>query len=76
MEPIMVRVRVKPIPIPMPSRAESMMLFLDANISARPRMIQLTTISGRYTPRAVSRLGRNALTIICTTDTKPAITVM
>ena len=50
--------------------------FLEAKASARPRMMQLTTIRGRYTPSAVSRLGRNALTIICTTETKPAMTVM
>ena len=76
MEPMMVRVMVKPMPMPMPSRAESRMPFLEANISARPRMMQFTTIKGRYTPSALSKSGTYALTIICTTDTKPAITVM
>ena len=57
MEPITTRVQVKPMPMPIPSRAESRMLFLEANISARPRMMQLTTIRGRYTPRALSRSG-------------------
>ena len=76
MVPMMVRVMVKPMPMPMPSRAESTMPFLEANISARPRMMQLTTIRGRYTPRDASRAGTNALTSICTTDTKPAMTVM
>ncbi len=52
------------------------MPFLEANISARPRMMQFTTIRGRYTPRAVSSAGTKALTSICTTDTKPAMTVM
>ena len=57
MVPMMVRVMVKPMPMPMPSRAESRMPFLEANISARPRMMQLTTIRGRYPPRALSRRG-------------------
>ena len=57
MLPMMVRVMVKPMPMPMPSRAESTTPCLEANISARPRMIQFTTIRGRYTPRAVSRSG-------------------
>ena len=39
--------RVKPKPMPTPSTAESSTLFLLANISARPRMMQLTTIRGR-----------------------------
>ena len=75
-EPMIVRVMVKPMPMPIPSRAESTMPFLEANISARPRMMQLTTIRGRYTPSALSKSGTNALTNICTTDTKPAITVI
>ena len=49
------RVRVKPMPMPMPSRADSPTECLLANISARPRMMQLTTIRGRYTPRASYR---------------------
>ena len=34
----------------------NIMISLQANISARPRMIQLTTIRGRNTPRALYRL--------------------
>ena len=41
------RAMVNPIPIPSPSNAESKTVFLRANISARPRMIQFTTISAR-----------------------------
>ena len=52
-----VRVRVKPRPIPMPSRAESITVFLLANISARPRMMQFTTISGMNRPRLADRDG-------------------
>ena len=47
MEPMITRVRVKPRPMPSPSRAESTTVFLEANSSARPRMMQLTTIRGR-----------------------------
>ena len=66
---------VKPTPIPRPSMMEGSTLFLLANISARPRMMQLTTIRGRNTPRAVSS-GEKALINSCTTVTKPAIMVM
>ena len=52
------RARVKPRPMPTPSSAESTTPFLEANISARPRMMQFTTIRGRYTPRAASRSGK------------------
>ena len=76
MEPITSSVRVKPRPMPRPSSAESRMPCLDANISARPRMMQFTTISGRKMPSAESREGRYALTSICSTVTKVAITVM
>ena len=48
--PITVSASVKPRPIPIPSNAESRALFLLANISALPRMIQFTTIRGRNTP--------------------------
>ena len=55
---------VKPSPIPTPSSADLKTVFLPANISALPRMMQLTTISGRKTPSDLSRAGTNALTII------------
>ena len=41
---------VKPRPMPRPSIAESTTPCLFAYISALPRMMQLTTISARYTP--------------------------
>ena len=43
---------VKPTPAPSPSSAELTTPFLDANASARPRMMQLTTISGMKMPSA------------------------
>ena len=55
---------VKPTPIPKPSTAEAITEFLPAKASALPRIMQLTTISGRKTPSAASRAGTNALTII------------
>ena len=47
MEAINTMVRMYPTPIPRPSSVESSTVFLQANISARPRMMQLTTISAR-----------------------------
>ncbi len=47
-----------------------------ANISARPRIMQFTTIRGRNTPRAVSSAGEKALMNICTMVTNPAIMVI
>ncbi len=47
MQPMSSRVKVKPMPMPRPSRADSTTWCLVANISARPRMMQLTTIRGR-----------------------------
>ena len=44
--PITVRESVNPNPMPSPSIAESSTLFFEANASARPSMIQFTTISG------------------------------
>ena len=51
-EPITRSAKVKPIPIPTPSKADLTTVFLLANISARPRMIQFTTISGKNKPSA------------------------
>ena len=51
MQAMAVSARVKPKPMPTPSSAESSTVFLLANISARPKMMQLTTMSERYTPR-------------------------
>ena len=48
---------VYPRPIPKPSKAESKTPFLLAKASARPKMIQLTTINGMNTPKLVFKLG-------------------
>ena len=45
------------IPIPMPSRTESHTPFLLAKASARPRMMQFTTISGMNRPRVLYAAG-------------------
>ena len=42
---------VKPSPIPKPSATEGIILFLLANISALPRIMQLTTMSSKNTPK-------------------------
>lgn len=47
MAPMTISAPVKPAPMPSPSRADRPTLFLLAKASARPRMMQLTTISGR-----------------------------
>ena len=51
--PMAASASVNPIPMPIPSRAESTTVFLFANASARPRMMQFTTIRGMNTPRAL-----------------------
>ena len=48
--PSAVRPIVKPKPIPIPSKILSIGPFLQAKASARPRMIQFTTISGINNP--------------------------
>jgi len=45
------REQVKPSPMPNPSAMEGRIPFLEANASARPRTMQLTTIRGIKTPR-------------------------
>ena len=74
--PIKVRVAVKPIPIPKPSKMLGTTEFLEANISARAKIIQFTTISGKNIPSDLSIAGAKAFTNICTTLTKPAIIVI
>ena len=49
--PSKVSAQVKPRPMPRPSKSEGMAVFLAAKASARPRMIQFTTISGMNRPR-------------------------
>ncbi len=43
---IRISAKVKPTPIPKPSKNERVKLFLQANASARPKTMQLTTING------------------------------
>ena len=50
MMPMASSAAVKPTPIPRPSTMLGSTGFLLANISARPKMMQLTTMSGRNTP--------------------------
>ena len=49
--PSNVSAQVKPSPIPNPSKSEGIAVFLAAKASARPRMIQFTTIKGMKSPR-------------------------
>ena len=49
---------VNPSPMPKPSHAEASGLFLLANDSARPRMIQFTTIRGIKRPNCLFTSGR------------------
>ena len=44
--PMTVIAAVKPKPMPMPSKNDGIMPFFEAYASARPKMMQLTTISG------------------------------
>ena len=62
--PISVSVAVKPMPMPKPSSTLGNTGFLEANISARAKMMQLTTMSGKNTPNASSRAGVKAFTSI------------
>ena len=52
------------------------MLFLEAKPSARPRMMQFTTIRGMNRPRLSDNAGTNPLSSRSTMVTKPAITTM
>ena len=54
------RESVKPMPLPRPSARESTTPFFEANASARPRMMQFTTISGMKMPSEAERSGRYA----------------
>ena len=44
------RVKLKPMPMPSPSKPEAKTEFLEAKASARPSIIQFTTISGTKIP--------------------------
>ena len=67
---------VYPMPWQMPFTAEAPTPFLEAKPSARPRMMQFTTIRGINTPRELDRAGTNALSSRSTQVTKPAMTTM
>jgi len=71
--PISVMARVNPKPVNKPSAAESRTGFLEAKLSALPKIIQLTTISGRNTPSDEYKSGTNLYNTILTTVTNVAI---
>ena len=75
-DPKRVRAIVNPKPIPIPSNKEFITLFLDANASALPKMMQFTTINGIKIPKDESNAGKNALIINCKMETKAAITTI
>ena len=68
--------KVNPSPIPIPSNNDGIGGFLEAYASARPRMIQFTTISGIYTPKDSDKEGVYACMINCTTVTRDATITM
>ena len=74
--PRRVSARVKPSPMPMPSKSDATGVFLAAKASARPRMMQFTTMRGMNRPSALSMSGRKALMTICRMVTKAAMTTM
>ncbi len=75
-EPSKVKANVNPNPMPMPSNNESDTLCLEAKASARPKIIQLTTINGMNIPSDESNAGKYALITNCKIETKAAITTI
>ena len=71
-----VKANVNPSPIPIPSTADFIGVFLDAKLSARANIKQLTTIKGMNNPSAASNAGIYALSNIPTIVTKVAITTI
>ena len=65
------RATVYPSPWVRPSAAEARTPCLEAKASARPRMMQLTTIRGMNTPNPSERAGRKAWSSRSTMVTKP-----
>ena len=57
MAPSTASAAVKPSPMPRPSAVEATRPFLEAKASARPRMMQLTTMRGMNTPRLSDSAG-------------------
>ena len=74
--PIAVSERVKPKPMPIPSNAESSTPFFDAKASARPSMMQFTTINGINTPNEAYNAGTYACISISMMVTNDAITTI
>ena len=72
-DPKMVKAIVNPNPIPIASIIEESKLFFDANASALPKIIQLTTINGMNIPNCSYKKGTNASKIISTIVTNDAI---
>jgi hypothetical protein len=62
--------------MPIPSNAESHTPFFEANASARPKMIQFTTISGIKTPNDAYNAGTYAFISISIMVTNEAITTI
>ena len=70
--PRQVSASVNPSPIPSPSKMEITGAFLEAKLSARPKMIQFTTIRGIYTPKDSDKAGIYAFNKNSTIVTKEA----
>ncbi len=75
-EPKIVSAIAKPNPIPKPSIMDENGLFFEAKDSARPKTIQLTTISGINKPNDSNNAGTYASIAICTMVTNVAITTI
>ena len=71
--PSTVSAMVNPMPIPTPSKKLGTAPFLHAKASARPSIIQFTTIKGMYIPNDLFIEGRYACRHICNIVTKDAI---
>ena len=74
--PIIVSAPVKPSPILIPSSALGSGEFLAAKLSARARIMQLTTISGTNIPSDWESAGKYAFKSISIIDTNVAIITM
>ena len=70
------RAKVKPMPVPSPSARESTTPFLHANASARPRMMQFTTMRGMKMPSDSESAGRYACMSRSTAVTNVAMITM
>ena len=75
-DPIARSESVKPAPMPRPSRMLGSTRFLQANISARPKMMQLTVMSERNVPRLSCSSGAKPWSRKSTIVTNPAMMTM